>query len=87
LNRIGLTEDNNPDVVQSFLDIRNDAVHPRVSNIDLDERKKMIVKAIQWIDEIILWRIGYSGQYRDRTQAMESSINPRYNLTLRDSNW
>ena len=87
LNRIGLTEDNNPDVVQSFLDIRNDAVHPRVSNMDLDERKKMIVKAIQWIDEIILWRIGYSGQYRDRTQAMESSINPRYNLTLRDSNW
>lgn len=78
LNRIGLTEDNNPDVVQSFLDIRNDAVHPRVSNMDLDERKKMIVKAIQWIDEIILWRIGYSGQYRDRTQAMESSINPRY---------
>jgi hypothetical protein len=63
LNRIGLTEDNNPDVVQSFVDIRNNAVHPIVSNIDLDERKKTIVKAIQWIDEIILWRIGYSGQY------------------------
>jgi hypothetical protein len=87
LNRIGLTEDNNPDVVQSFLDIRNNAVHPIVSNMDLNERKKTIVKAIQWIDEIILWRIGYSGQYRDRTQAMESSINPRYNLTLRDPNW
>jgi hypothetical protein len=87
LNCLGLTEDNNPDFVQSFLDIRNDAVHPRVSNMDLDERKKIIVKAIQWVDEIILWRIGYSGQYRDRTQAMESSIKPRYNLTLRDSNW
>ena len=87
LNRIGLTEDNNPDVVQSFLDTRNDAVHPKVSNITLDERKKTIVKAIQWIDEVILWRIGYNGQYRDRTQAMESSIEPRYNRTLRDSNW
>jgi hypothetical protein len=87
LNSIGLTEDNNPDIVQSFLDTRNDAVHPKVSNITLDKRKKTIVKAIQWIDEVILWRIGYSGQYRDRTQAMESSIKPRYNLTLRDSNW
>lgn len=39
LNRIGLTEDNNPDIVQSFLDTRNDAVHPKVSNITLDDRE------------------------------------------------
>jgi hypothetical protein len=34
--------------------VQNQDIHPIESNMDLDERKKTIVKAIQWIDEIIL---------------------------------
>lgn len=87
LERVGLTQDQNADDIQAFLDVRNDAVHPRVSSMTIEQRSQLIRKAIQWIDEILLWRIGYNGQYLDRSQAWVDSISPRYNLTLRDSCW
>lgn len=51
------------------------------------ERWQLIQQAIQWIDEVLLWRLGYSGEYLDRTQKWSTSISPRYDLSLRDSNW
>ncbi|MEA5551380.1 hypothetical protein VB713_10390 [Anabaena cylindrica UHCC 0172] len=85
LERIGLFCDINPDKIQSFLDVRNDAVHPRVGTMTTEQRWTLIRQAIQWIDEVLLWRIGYSGEYLDRSQGI--SINPRYDLSLRDSSW
>jgi hypothetical protein len=85
LERIGLFSDINPDKIQSFLDVRNDAVHPRVGTMTDEQRWPLIRQAIQWIDEVLLWRLGYSGEYLDRTQGI--SINPRYDLSLRDPNW
>lgn len=87
LERVGLTQDQDADDIQAFLDVRNDAVHPRVSSMTIEQRLQLIRKAIQWIDEILLWRIGYNGQYLDRSQNWIDSISPRYDLNLRDSGW
>ena len=87
LERVGLTQDQDADAIQSFLDVRNDSVHPRVSSMTIDQRSQLIGKAIQWVDEILLWRIGYNGQYLDRSQSWIKSISPRYELKLRDSGW
>ena len=61
LERVGLTQDQDADAIQSFLDVRNDSVHPRVSSMTIDQHSQLIGKAIQWVDEILLWRIGYNG--------------------------
>lgn len=90
LECMGLTKSrgyNDIDDVPAFLTVRNDAVHPRVGSMTIEQRWKFIVKAIQWIDEVLLWRIGYDGKYLDRTQEWSSSINPRYDLSLREPNW
>jgi hypothetical protein len=100
LERIGLTDARgytDANDVPAFLNVRNDAVHPRVSSIDTNERIAIILKAIQWIDEILLWRLGYEGKYRDRIahgEMIKGTItshtliaDARYDLTLRDANW
>jgi hypothetical protein len=40
-----------------------------------------------WVDEILLWRLGYDGQYFDRLEHWLTSISPRYDLTKRDPSW
>ncbi|TVP56309.1 MAG: hypothetical protein EA343_24230 [Nodularia sp. (in: Bacteria)] len=90
LEHIGLTKSrsyNDIDDVPLFLGVRNDAVHPRVGAMTIGERWKLINQAIQWIDEVLLWRLGYNGEYLDRVRGMETSTNPRYELSLRDLNW
>ncbi|NMG22104.1 hypothetical protein [Brasilonema bromeliae] len=90
LERIGLTKSkgyDDIDDVPSFLEVRNDAVHPRVGSMTIEHRWKFIKQAIQWIDEVLLWRLGYSSKYLDRTQEWESSTLPRYDLSLRASSW
>jgi hypothetical protein len=89
LECIGLTKSrgyNDIDDVQSFLDVRNDAVHPRVGNMTLEQRWQYIKQGIQWIDEVLLWRFGYSSEYLDRIQK-GLPTTPRYDLSLRDSSW
>lgn len=89
LERIGLTQArgyNDIDDVQSFLNVRNDAVHPRVSSMTIEQRSQYINKAIQWIDEVLLWRFGYNSKYLDRIQT-DSLPTPRYDLSKRDSSW
>lgn len=90
LERIGLTRQrghSDVDDVQLFLDVRNDSVHPRVSSIALEDRLASIKKAIQWADEVMLWRLGYSGRYLSRSQHLQLSIPPRYDLSNRSPNW
>lgn len=90
LERIGITKSrgyNDIDDVPLFLEVRNDAVHPRVGSMTMEQRGKLINQAIQWIDEVLLWRFGYSGEYLDRIQQPGNSTNPRYDLALRDSSW
>ncbi|MBE9135728.1 hypothetical protein IQ254_00650 [Nodosilinea sp. LEGE 07088] len=100
LERIGLTATRghtDANDVLAFLNVRNDAVHPRVSTMDTNERIAVILKAIQWIDEILLWRLGYEGKYLDRIaygEMMKGTItshtlvaDARYDLTLRDASW
>ena len=89
LERIGLTKArgyNDTDDVQSFLDVRNDAVHPRAGSMTLEQRSQYINQGIQWIDEVLLWRFGYSSEYFDRIQK-GSPTTPRYDLSVRDSSW
>lgn len=90
LERIGLTQargHNDIDDVPLFLEVRNDAVHPRVGSMTMEQRGKLINQAIQWIDEVLLWRFGYSGEYLDRIQQPGNSTTPRYDLSIRDSSW
>jgi hypothetical protein len=100
LDRIGLTSSrgyNDMQYVQTFLDVRNDAVHPRVSSMTLNQRWRSILQGIQWIDEVLLWRLGYDGKYFDRiayaamrfdsTPSPTLEITPRYDLFSRDPNW
>lgn len=53
----------------------------------IDQRGKLINQGIQWIDEVLLWRLGYNDKYLDRTQQPGNSTTPRYDLSLRDSSW
>lgn len=90
LERVGLTNQrgyNDLDDVSSFLEVRNDAVHPRIGAMTAEQRGKHINQAIQWVDEILLWRLGYNGKYLDRTQYLRSSTTPRYDLGTRDPGW
>lgn len=100
LERIGLTATRghtDANDVPAFLNVRNDAVHPKVSTMDTNERIAIILKAIQWIDEILLWRLGYEGKYLDRiaygemvkgtTTSHTLVADARYDLTLRDASW
>jgi len=87
LERIGITRYQDADDIQALLNVRNDAVHPISSEMTLERRSQIIEKAIQWIDEVLLWRIGYDGKYLDRSQTWEDSIVPRYDLELRNSDW
>ncbi len=87
LEKIGLINDLNPDQIQTFLDIRNDAVHPKQGGISPEQRDEVLSRAIMWVDEILLWRLGYDGQYFDRLEHWLTSISPRYDLTKRDPSW
>ena len=95
LERIGLTTSRGyGDIkdVQKFTNVRNDSVHPKVTNISLEDRSRSIMQAIQWIDDVLLWRLGYEGHYIDRVTGSfptldNPNLNLRYDLSLRDSSW
>jgi hypothetical protein len=63
-----------------------DFPRPNVWNEIIKQRWQFIIKAIQWIDEVLLWRLGYDGEYLDRINR-NSRSTPRYDLSLRDSSW
>jgi len=74
--------------VDKFLDIRNDATHPRpTTTMSTRERNQVVNRAIQWTEEVLLWRLGYNGKYRNRLAKHYASTEPRYDLNTRDPSW
>jgi len=90
LERIGLTKNrghNDTEDVKAFLEVRNEATHPKPDAINCEEIDRLLHQATQWIDEVILWRLGYNGKYLDRRGRWHVSIDPRYDLTTRALDW
>jgi hypothetical protein len=91
LEQIGITKNrgyDDVDYVKTFVGIRNDATHPRAATSLSDYQiNRVLHRAIQWVEEALLWRLGYNGKYRDRTKNHYASIEPRYDLGTRDSRW
>lgn len=105
LNRIGISGEDA--FVGCFVAIRNNSTHAKTEAIKLSEQAisetdsetkqwEVIFRAVQWVDEVILWRLGYGGQYIERnlksSQGIQlryssQSIQPRYDLSLRDPSW
>ncbi|MEH2055299.1 MAG: HEPN domain-containing protein [Nostoc sp.] len=87
LNRLGISGDNS--VVDHFVTIRNNSTHAKSTSMSLTEMQQweIVQKAVQWVDEVVLWRLGYGGQYRERNLQSIQSIQPRYDLSQRDPNW
>ena len=71
------------DLIDEFIKLRNDATHAFKFNNFNDEQISVIIHhGIQWIEEILLWRLGYHGMYENRNFRHEKSISPRYDLSL-----
>jgi hypothetical protein len=89
LEKIGLKSPHYKDVddVRSFLDVRNNATHPVSTPIDPNEILRLLDLAILWVEETLLWRLGYSGEYRNRLDPHRRGMPPRYDLSLRDPTW
>ncbi|MEH2413372.1 hypothetical protein [Nostoc sp.] len=87
LNRLGVSGDNS--VVNDFVKIRNNSTHAKSTPISLTEIQQweVVQKGVQWVDEVVLWRLGYGGQYRERNLQSIQGIQPRYDLSQRDSSW
>ncbi|MBD2371371.1 hypothetical protein H6G55_30395 [Leptolyngbya sp. FACHB-161] len=71
------------------MDIRNNSTHAETKPIPLSDVQQweVILRAVQWVDEVILWRLGYRGQYRERNLTLSRGIRPRYDLSQRDPSW
>jgi hypothetical protein len=89
LKRIGLTSQrghNDVNDVHEFYGIRNDATHPTATGQGQNRRDELLNQARMWVDEILLWRLGYNGIYTNRCQNQDLT-GPRYDLSSRDPNW
>lgn len=74
--------------VETFLDIRNDATHPdQQRNYTDRQRDQVLRQAMQWVEEVLLWRLGYDGRYRNRASQHYDSTTPRYDLATRNVSW
>lgn len=102
LKHIGLEEDSDPKVVAAFQHVRNNAVHPIQDEINESKCWQMVDRGIQWVDETLLWRLGYNGKYHDRISLIRrqfplseadrncsrsSATKPRYDLSTRHPDW
>ncbi|MBL1175010.1 MAG: hypothetical protein FWK01_07760 [Pantanalinema sp. GBBB05] len=87
LSRLGIAGDNS--VVDDFVAIRNNSTHAKSTALSLTDMQQweVVQKAVQWVDEVILWRLGYGGQYRERSLTSINAIQPRYDLSKRDPSW
>lgn len=80
LKKIGLTKEryiDDVDYIGKFVGVRNDAVHPINNAMTEKERWRYIRYGIQWAEEIILWKLEYSGWYRDRISSSKEE-NKQY---------
>lgn len=90
LEKIGLTQDrghNDINQTETFVFLRNDAVHLELTDIPRSEASRMFNLALQWFEEAFLWQLGYEGSYADRTGDLRTSTITRYDLSSRDLKW
>jgi hypothetical protein len=74
--------------VEDFVRVRNDATHAeQKSNLPTDERYRMVQIGIMWLEEVFLWRLGYSGKYGSRGNELRTSVDHRYDLSKRKPEW
>lgn len=87
LSRLRIVGDDS--VVDHFVAIRNNSTHAKSTALSLTDMQQweVVQKAVQWVDEVVLWRLGYGGQYRKRSLYSTQGIQPRYDLSRRDPNW
>lgn len=87
LSRLGVVGDNL--VVDDFVAIRNNSTHAKSTALSLTDMQQweVVQRAVQWVDEVVLWRLGYGGQYRERSLYSIQGIQPRYDLSRRDPSW
>lgn len=84
LIHMGINNEKNE--VENFFLIRNNSTHAepkseKLKELDFDHQKRLVNKGIQWVDEAILARIGYSGRYLARSSNSSLPIQPRYTLS------
>ncbi|MCI0627484.1 MAG: hypothetical protein L0387_38535 [Acidobacteria bacterium] len=90
LERIGLTRNRgcwDTKEVSSFLEVRNQATHPKKGSMEDARIPGCLALATQWVEEILLWRLGYRDKYWSRTDDGWQSTLPRYDLSTRNPNW
>ena len=86
LSHLGINVDH---FVDHFVAIRNNSTHAKSTALSLTDMQQweVVQKAVQWVDEVVLWRLGYGGQYRERSLYSIQGIQPRYDLSRRDPSW
>ena len=73
-------------LIKDFINIRNNATHSIIRDVVMvNRRNEVIQRATQWVDEVLLWRIGYSSNYLDRSDGY--GIQPRYDISKRNPDW
>jgi hypothetical protein len=76
--------------VPIFSEVRNDATHSRKTGKYSDDELHLSLQyAKLWVEEVLLWRLGYDGGYRRRIPGSNrySFENPRYDLSTRLPTW
>lgn len=90
LERIGISLDRgfwDVNEVKNFVDVRNEATHPKKGIVDYRHIAHLLQQATQWVYEVILWRLGYNGNYLIKTTLGQHSIPHRYDLGTRNTDW
>lgn len=91
LEKIGVTKArgfDDVDYVSTFVKLRNDATHPK-KTLSMSETEIWDCLEISfiWIQEALLWRLGYNGKYGFNRHQKYIFTSPRYDLALRGKNW
>ena len=77
-------------MVDRFFKVRNNALHPVQNKSYPDEELELAFDyGVLWVEEIMLWRMGYKGKYRNRLRREGHFVfdAPRYDITTRHSSW
>lgn len=68
-------------------DLRHESAHAELS-VDSSLRDAAFRTAVTLFEEVMLWRLGYTGKYCPKTDASDSSFGePRYKLQYRLPQW
>lgn len=91
LRKLGVINANDDErYADIFQSVRNDATHPRKTGTYTDEDLFTSLQyATLWVEESLLWRLGYDGKYRRRIPGSTRFAfeKPRYDLGTRLQSW